>query len=49
MISRNLKHLTKVCKDYTKVANYYEAVNSDEMYVLHHCAEFRYTSEELLD
>ena len=47
MISRNLKHLTKVCKDFTKVENYDEAVKSDKMYVLHHCAEFRYTSEEL--
>ena len=44
MISRNL---TKVCKDFTKVENYDEAVKSDKMYVLHHCAEFRYTSEEL--
>ena len=47
MISGNLTHLTKVCKDFTKVENYDEAVKSDKMYVLHHCAEFRYTSEEL--
>ena len=47
MISGNLTNLTKVCKDFTKVENYDEAVKSDKMYVLHHCAEFRYTSEEL--
>ena len=46
MIS-NIKSIEKICSDYTEVENYDDAVKSKEMYVLHHCAEFRYTVKEL--
>lgn len=47
MIS-NIKAIKKICPDYTKVENYDAALASNEKYVLHHCAEFRYTSKELI-
>lgn len=43
----NIKSIEKICSDYTKVENYDDAAKSKEMYVLHHCAEFRYTVKEL--
>lgn len=48
MIGRYVLRNRNVCTDITKVENFEEAASSNEMYVLHHLAECRFTAKELI-